>query len=126
MGSTRAYLITLASVASRFARARPGPIGAWVAGTVAFLVLVQVLWGPPAGIVVQGALLGGLERAARARPRARLPREPDPQLRPGRPRRGAGVARGAARRDQRHQLGGRVRRRTRDRGRARCASSRWS
>ncbi len=25
-----------------------------------FLVLVQVLWGPPAGIVVQGALLGGL------------------------------------------------------------------
>lgn len=28
--------------------------------TVAFLLLVQVLWGPPAGIVVQGALLGGL------------------------------------------------------------------
>ena len=26
----------------------------------AFLVVVQVLWGPPAGIVVQGALLGGL------------------------------------------------------------------
>ncbi len=27
---------------------------------IGFLVLVQVLWGPPAGIVVQGALLGGL------------------------------------------------------------------
>jgi ABC-type branched-subunit amino acid transport system ATPase component/ABC-type branched-subunit amino acid transport system permease subunit len=33
---------------------------AWVVGAVAFLVVVQLLWGPPAGIVVQGALLGGL------------------------------------------------------------------
>ena len=33
---------------------------AWVAAAVAFLLIVQVLWGPPAGIVVQGALLGGL------------------------------------------------------------------
>ena len=33
---------------------------AWATGTIAFFVLVQVLWGPPAGIVVQGALLGGL------------------------------------------------------------------
>src|SRR5262245_2797926 len=31
-----------------------------VAGGGAFLLLVQLLWGPPAGIVVQGALLGGL------------------------------------------------------------------
>ncbi len=63
MGSTRAYLITLASVVpasfgGAFARARP--VLTWVAATVAFLLLVQVLWGPPAGIVVQGALLGGL------------------------------------------------------------------
>ncbi len=65
MGSTRAYLITLASVASRLTRARPvlvrvAPMVAWVATAVVFLVIVQVLWGPPAGIVVQGALLGGL------------------------------------------------------------------
>ena len=33
---------------------------AWTLGTIAFFVLVQLLWGPPAGIVVQGALLGGL------------------------------------------------------------------
>ncbi|HEX4532193.1 MAG TPA: ATP-binding cassette domain-containing protein [Acidimicrobiia bacterium] len=33
---------------------------AWALGTVAFLVAVQLLWGPPAGIVVQGAILGGL------------------------------------------------------------------
>jgi branched-chain amino acid transport system permease protein len=31
-----------------------------VAGGAVFLLLVQLLWGPPAGIVVQGALLGGL------------------------------------------------------------------
>src|SRR6185436_15999936 len=31
-----------------------------VVGGALFLLLVQVLWGPPAGIVVQGALLGGL------------------------------------------------------------------
>ena len=31
-----------------------------VAGGALFLLLVQLLWGPPAGIVVQGALLGGL------------------------------------------------------------------
>ncbi|HEX5587640.1 MAG TPA: ATP-binding cassette domain-containing protein [Acidimicrobiia bacterium] len=31
-----------------------------VAGCVAFLALVQVLWGPPAGIVAQGALLGAV------------------------------------------------------------------
>ena len=29
-------------------------------GAVLFLLLVQLLWSPPAGIVVQGALLGGL------------------------------------------------------------------
>ena len=29
-------------------------------GIAAFLLLVQVLWAPPAGIVVQGALLGGV------------------------------------------------------------------
>jgi ABC-type branched-subunit amino acid transport system ATPase component/ABC-type branched-subunit amino acid transport system permease subunit len=33
---------------------------AWALGTIVFLLLVQLLWGPPAGIVVQGALLGGL------------------------------------------------------------------
>jgi branched-chain amino acid transport system permease protein len=32
----------------------------WAAATVSFLLLVQALWGPPAGIVVQGAILGGL------------------------------------------------------------------
>jgi branched-chain amino acid transport system permease protein len=58
MGSTRAYLITLASVLPRPGRARPALC--WVAVAVAFLLLVQLLWGPPAGIVVQGALLGGL------------------------------------------------------------------
>jgi branched-chain amino acid transport system permease protein len=31
-----------------------------VAGVAVFLLVVQWLWGPPAGIVVQGALLGGL------------------------------------------------------------------
>jgi len=31
-----------------------------VAGAAVFLLVVQWLWGPPAGIVVQGALLGGL------------------------------------------------------------------
>jgi ABC-type branched-subunit amino acid transport system ATPase component/ABC-type branched-subunit amino acid transport system permease subunit len=31
-----------------------------VAGAAVFLLVVQLLWGPPAGIVVQGALLGGL------------------------------------------------------------------
>ena len=34
--------------------------GAVVAAAVAFLVAVQLLWAPPAGIVVQGAILGGL------------------------------------------------------------------
>src|SRR4051812_47555154 len=58
MGSARAYLITLASVVPHLARARLALI--WIAAGVAFLVVVQVLWGPPAGIVVQGALLGGL------------------------------------------------------------------
>jgi branched-chain amino acid transport system permease protein len=58
MGSTRAYWITLASVLPRPGRARPALSG--VAVAVAFLLLVQLLWGPPAGIVVQGALLGGL------------------------------------------------------------------
>jgi branched-chain amino acid transport system permease protein len=58
MGSTRAYLITLASVLPRPGRARPAL--RWVAVAVVFLLLVQLLWGPPAGIVVQGALLGGL------------------------------------------------------------------
>ncbi len=58
MGSPRAYLITLASVELRLARIRPAL--AWVAATIAFLLIVQLLWGPPAGIVVQGALLGGL------------------------------------------------------------------
>ena len=42
----------------RLARARPVLVG--VGATATFLLLVQVLWGPPAGIVVQGALLGGL------------------------------------------------------------------
>jgi branched-chain amino acid transport system permease protein len=40
--------------------ARPRRALAWALRTIAFLVLVQILWGPPAGIVVQGALLGGL------------------------------------------------------------------
>jgi branched-chain amino acid transport system permease protein len=31
-----------------------------VVGAAVFLLVVQLLWGPPAGIVVQGALLGGL------------------------------------------------------------------
>ncbi|MEX1007135.1 MAG: ATP-binding cassette domain-containing protein [Acidimicrobiia bacterium] len=31
-----------------------------IVGGTLFLLLVQILWGPPAGIVVQGALLGGL------------------------------------------------------------------
>jgi branched-chain amino acid transport system permease protein len=51
-------LFTLASDVPRLARARPVLVG--VGATAAFLLLVQVLWGPPAGIVVQGALLGGL------------------------------------------------------------------
>jgi branched-chain amino acid transport system permease protein len=33
---------------------------AGVLGAAVFLVAVQVLWSPPAGVVVQGALLGGL------------------------------------------------------------------
>ena len=62
MGSTRAYLITLASDVSRSARvfARVRVVCTWGATVVAFLLLVQLLWGPPAGIVVQGAVLGGL------------------------------------------------------------------
>ncbi|HEY3670129.1 MAG TPA: ATP-binding cassette domain-containing protein [Acidimicrobiia bacterium] len=48
----------MASVATRLTRARPVLVG--VGTAVAFLLVVQVLWGPPAGIVVQGALLGGL------------------------------------------------------------------
>jgi branched-chain amino acid transport system permease protein len=51
-------LITLAPVVPRLARARP--VFVWVGATVAFLLVVQLLWGPPAGIVVQGAILGGL------------------------------------------------------------------
>src|SRR6185436_10315453 len=31
-----------------------------VVGSLLFLLVVQLLWGPPAGIVVQGAILGGL------------------------------------------------------------------
>src|SRR6476620_7632331 len=58
MALPRAYLITLASVVPHLARARLALI--WIAAAVAFLLVVQVLWGPPAGIVVQGALLGGL------------------------------------------------------------------
>jgi branched-chain amino acid transport system permease protein len=58
MGSPRAYLITLAPVMHRLARARTA--FTWAGGVLVFLVLVQLLWGPPAGIVVQGALLGGL------------------------------------------------------------------
>jgi branched-chain amino acid transport system permease protein len=51
-------LITLA----RFERtqARLARASRFVAATIAFLVVVQLLWGPPAGIVVQGAILGGL------------------------------------------------------------------
>ena len=56
--SARAYWITLPSLDVRSDRARRA--FAWVLGTVAFLVVVQLLWGPPAGIVVQGAILGGL------------------------------------------------------------------
>ncbi len=48
-------------------RIRAGPFRAtWVrmtgftAAVVAFVLVVQWIWGPPAGIVVQGALLGGL------------------------------------------------------------------
>src|SRR5206468_3355831 len=52
------YLITLPAFDVGSARVRPAL--AWVLGTAAFLVLVQLLWGPPAGIVMQGALLGGL------------------------------------------------------------------
>src|SRR5262249_4974732 len=33
---------------------------AYLAGAGLFLIVVQVLWGPPAGIVVFGALVGGL------------------------------------------------------------------
>jgi branched-chain amino acid transport system permease protein len=51
-------LITLPSLDVRSVAARRAL--AWVLGTVAFLVAVQLLWGPPAGIVVQGAILGGL------------------------------------------------------------------
>jgi branched-chain amino acid transport system permease protein len=51
-------LFTLATDAHRVARAREAL--AWLGAGVAFLVVVQVLWGPPAGIVVQGAILGGL------------------------------------------------------------------
>lgn len=58
MGSTRAYLITLASVVSRLTPIRL--VLVWVAVVAAFLLVVQLLWGPPAGIVVQGAILGGL------------------------------------------------------------------
>src|SRR3954468_23383641 len=58
MGPTRAYLITLAPVVSRLTRVRPALVG--VGAAAVFLSLVQVVWGPPAGIVVQGALLGGL------------------------------------------------------------------
>jgi ABC-type branched-subunit amino acid transport system ATPase component/ABC-type branched-subunit amino acid transport system permease subunit len=32
----------------------------FIVGAALFLLVVQLLWGPPAGIVVQGALLGGL------------------------------------------------------------------
>jgi branched-chain amino acid transport system permease protein len=51
-------LFTLARFVTGAARARPAL--AWVGATVAFLLGVQLLWGPPAGIVVQGAILGGL------------------------------------------------------------------
>src|SRR6185437_2247328 len=57
-GRARAYWITLPSLDVRSGRARSA--FAWALGTVAFLVAVQLLWGPPAGIVVQGAILGGL------------------------------------------------------------------
>jgi len=45
-----------------FERSKAGPAraAAFVTAAIAFLILVQVLWGPPAGIVVQGAILGGL------------------------------------------------------------------
>ncbi len=51
-------MITLPSLDVRSVPARRAL--AWVLGTVGFLVAVQLLWGPPAGIVVQGAILGGL------------------------------------------------------------------
>ena len=59
-GRARAYLITLPSLDVRSAR-RARRALAWVWATVVFLVAgAAPLWGPPAGIVVQGALLGGL------------------------------------------------------------------
>jgi branched-chain amino acid transport system permease protein len=57
-GLVARILVHLPSVVSRLARARP--VLAWIVATAAFLLAVQLLWGPPAGIVVQGALLGGL------------------------------------------------------------------
>ena len=33
---------------------------AWIGGVVGFFVAIHVLWNPPKGIIVQGALLGGL------------------------------------------------------------------
>ncbi len=35
-------------------------VAAGLAAAIGFLLAVQLVWGPPAGIVVQGALLGGL------------------------------------------------------------------
>ena len=48
----------MGNFATHAARARAAL--AWIAGAAAFLVAVQIIWGPPAGVVVQGALLGGL------------------------------------------------------------------
>src|SRR5436189_2643525 len=47
------HLPTLERSKAGFARVAVG-----VAATVGFLVAVQLVWAPPAGIVVQGALLG--------------------------------------------------------------------
>jgi branched-chain amino acid transport system permease protein len=51
-------LFTLGPVAHRLNRARP--LAVFIGTSMAFLLVVQLLWGPPAGIVVQGAILGGL------------------------------------------------------------------
>src|SRR3954451_5768132 len=57
-GPTRPYLITLPNF--EHSKAAVARVGAVIAGAIGFLLVVQLVWGPPAGVVVQGALLGGL------------------------------------------------------------------
>ena len=72
-------------------------------GRLAFLMFIFVLYPVPVSSLMRRALHRLAERADRDRPRARLPRQPHRELRPGRARRPGRGAGGVA--DRRARLG---------------------